>query len=206
MKELDKLPNTRNEAKFLGEKYYFTGNPCRRGHLAPNRTANFSCLECAKEERTTEKYRTRQRNFQRKFFATHREYYEEWYKNNSNYNSQYRETNREQILLADKEYYLRTKHLPNVRAQRNANTSKRRAQKLNATPPWLTKEDEQHIQALYEQAQTLTEETNISHVVDHIYPLQGETVSGLHCPENLQILTKEENSRKNNKHPELVEL
>ena len=37
--------------------------------------------------------------------------------------------------------------------------------------------------------------------VDHIVPLQGETVSGLHLSENLQIITESQNASKYNRYP-----
>ena len=43
------LPKTREEAKKTGNKYYFTGQPCKHGHIAPRKTKG-SCLECLKVE------------------------------------------------------------------------------------------------------------------------------------------------------------
>ena len=85
-------------------------------------------------------------------------------------------------------------------AKSAAACAKRRAKKLNATPHWLTEQDHKYIQALYRKAQELTKQTGIQHHVDHIHPLQGENICGLHVPENLQILTAEENLRKSNSH------
>ena len=43
------LPKTRAEAKAAGAKYYFTGEPCKHGHVAPRKTKG-ACLECLKLE------------------------------------------------------------------------------------------------------------------------------------------------------------
>lgn len=73
--------------------------------------------------------------------------------------------------------------------------NKRRAAKLQRTPPWV---DWDAVARLYDQAQRLSEQTGIPHHVDHIIPLQGKRVSGLHVQGNLQILTATENSKKRN--------
>lgn len=79
---------------------------------------------------------------------------------------------------------------------RAARAAKRYASKRNATPFWSEKEK---IDALYEAARRLTEETGIEHNVDHIVPLRSKRVSGLHVFANLRIITAYENKRKTNK-------
>jgi 5-methylcytosine-specific restriction endonuclease McrA len=79
----------------------------------------------------------------------------------------------------------------------------KRAKRLKRFPTWLTEEDKQSISKVYEEAKQLSMNTCISYQVDHIVPLNGKKVSGLHVPWNLQILTAEENNRKNNKYENL---
>lgn len=77
-----------------------------------------------------------------------------------------------------------------------AKWAKRRAQKLQATPGWA---DLKAIEAIYVEAKRLTEETGVQHEVDHVVPLNGKNVCGLHVEWNLQILTWAANRSKSNK-------
>ena len=105
----------------------------------------------------------------------------------------YAKANPERRLATLRRYY---KNNPHAAAR---NCAKRRASKLQATPPWLTAEHWAEIEATYEQAAFLSAETGIKHEVDHIDPLQGETVCGLHVPWNLQVLPRPVNRSKSNK-------
>jgi 5-methylcytosine-specific restriction endonuclease McrA len=81
----------------------------------------------------------------------------------------------------------------------NANRMKYIATQLQATPPWLTKEQLKQMQEVYKKALELYKLDGVKRHVDHIIPLKGKTVSGLHVPWNLQILTATENMQKSNK-------
>ena len=75
------------------------------------------------------------------------------------------------------------------------NTRRYQAAKLKRTASWA---NEQAIAAFYAEAKRLTDTTGVQHHVDHVIPLQGELVSGLHVETNLQILTAHENISKSN--------
>ncbi len=81
-----------------------------------------------------------------------------------------------------------------------AKAAKRRSAKQKATPPWLTKEHFEEIQEFYtlaKELQWLFEGEKIH--VDHIIPLKGRNVCGLHVPWNLQLLPAKKNLKKSNK-------
>ncbi len=80
-----------------------------------------------------------------------------------------------------------------------AHRKKYEASKINATPNWLTQFDFDYIESLYVQAKELKNLTGVDYHVDHILPLRGEIVCGLHVPWNLQVITAEENHKKNNR-------
>jgi hypothetical protein len=78
-----------------------------------------------------------------------------------------------------------------------AHASKRKALKLQATPAWANHDA---IKAIYREAEMVSRRTRTPHHVDHIVPLKGANVCGLHVEYNLQILPAAENVKKSNKH------
>jgi len=90
-----------------------------------------------------------------------------------------------------KRYYLMHSR---ERARLNQLSAARRA----ATPTWLSPIQKAQIMEFYDLAKAKTFQTGIVHHVDHIIPISGENVSGLHVPWNLQILTQAENCSKKN--------
>ena len=149
-----------------------------------------NCKEWHKNNKKKEKIKQKQYYISNKEEIS--EYNIQWKKENSLYNKQQKKKWYERNKPHIKQYRLVN------RGKYNAYSIKRKTAKLNRTPSWLTKDDWKWIEWYYIQAQRLTKLTGIPHEVDHIVPLQGKNVSGLHCPLNLQILTKSENLIKSN--------
>lgn len=106
----------------------------------------------------------------------------------------YRNKNRELLNQKNSEYKKNNRHIA------NAQWMKYHASKLNATPNWLTQEHHEQIKLLYAHAKECEMLTGDKYHVDHIVPLQGENVSGLHVPWNLQVLPADINITKSNSH------
>lgn len=77
---------------------------------------------------------------------------------------------------------------------------RRVSSKLNATPKWLTNEQNIQMRLIYRHAIDCHRVSGQRYQVDHIVPLQGENVCGLHVPWNLQILPSDMNTKKANRH------
>ncbi len=74
-------------------------------------------------------------------------------------------------------------------------SAKRRTAELNATPTWV---NESKIKEIYRECADISTRTGIQHHVDHIIPLRGKKVCGLHVPWNLQVITASDNLKKSN--------
>ena len=100
-----------------------------------------------------------------------------------------RERDPERYYLVGKKSIDKRRHTQEFKNKRCFYENKRRASKLHRTPSWANMEI---IKLIYDERPS-------GYPVDHIYPLQGDTVSGLHVENNLQYLTKSENSSKGNR-------
>lgn len=134
-------------------------------------------------ERTAEDRRAARRADYRK--------HTERYKNNAKY---LYEKNKDKRLQQSREWKKSNPEAAALMSRMAA--SKRNAKKKMATPPWLTDDHLLLIRSIYEEAIRLTKETGIPYEVDHIVPLSGKTVSGLHVPWNLRAIPAQENNRR----------
>ena len=183
--------------------YYFTGKPCKRGHLSNRIVVSANCVECGLLHKLNER---------RSDPEAHRALKAAEYARNKDtileQQAAYRKANWSVIYEKrknDPEYqaymanYLANYELSeDSKAVLAANVRYRQCCKRQQTPKWVTKEERAQMAEIYKRARRLTNETGIKHVVDHIVPILGKTVRGLHCLANLQILTAEENRKKSN--------
>lgn len=104
----------------------------------------------------------------------------------------WRENNKERVKSVAAEWR------ENNRDVFNAKAARRRASVISRQPDWLTDDHHFVIREIYDAARLRSEMTGVAHHVDHIIPLQGKLVSGLHVPWNLQVLDAKTNLSKSN--------
>lgn len=193
------LPSTPSEARERGCKHYFTGKACPRGHIDVRYASTKGCFSCVREKyrgwkkKNPEKMREAEKQWKTSNPERRSKVKKEWYRANAETEREktreWRRWNPEYI----REWCQKNRDL--TRIQR----VKRRAAKLHRTPLWA---DHDAIKAVYAEADRLASKHGVEYHVDHVYPLQGETVSGLHVAENLRAIPAQENRSKGNSHPD----
>jgi len=179
---------TRKEALLHGDTQYFTGKSCKHGHVSARRTATGECLAC--RDVALAAWRLKNPGHVQQHNRTQ---YEKFSAKISEGARQYREANREKVNAQKRQYQKSNRHIYNkLRA-------KRKAAELQRTPAWLTADDFWMIEEAYEIAARRTKLFGFAWHVDHVFPLQGKLVSGLHVPTNMQVIPWDENRRKSNK-------
>lgn len=164
---------SRAQAKQLGLNRYFTGVACRNGHISNRYTVNGLCHGCASQEN--------KKSYQ------------------SNIDSR-RERNRTYYEVnADKERARIARYIKQNSGRYSRHSAARRASIAGAMPPWLTAEQLDQIALTFIYARAWTLATGVPHDVDHIVPLRGKTVCGLHVPWNLRVISAKSNRKKSNR-------
>ena len=155
---------------------------------------NTCCIPCHKAYQKEYKARLRATSeFKAAELAYKKAYRERTVAQRAEYMDQWREKNKQHISQYGKQYRRENKERYNFLCQ------KRKIDLLNRTPKWLTPDDLWMIEEAYELSGLRSKITGVEHHVDHIIPLRGKYVSGLHVPLNLRVVPWFENQRKTNK-------
>ena len=228
--ETSSLPKSLAEAKSIGHNLYFTGVACKHGHVSYRYTKDRACSDCvkAKVKRNATTGGGNARRWASKtpeqlvdIYAKRKEYYyrtkaarlaekkesykklkqnADWVAVRRQKTNAYRASVGRSPEASNPEVKRRYKQTLHGKVNTRVNDAKRRAAKMHRTPTWLTDDDLWMIEQAYDLAALRTKMLGVQFHVDHILPLQGQYVSGLHVPTNLQVIPWLDNVSKANKY------
>jgi hypothetical protein len=195
---------TRQEALAAGESTYFTGKPCKHGHVAARYVLNWTCVDCHARKCAENQPKWRAKNADKC-----KKYSEKYAEKHNNATKLWRKVNRDKCAEQQRQWNAANREKRNLYSKEwrqqnsgamNALKAKRRSDILQRTPVWLSADDKRAIRKVYDFAKLRAKMTGVPHHVDHVVPLRGECVSGLHVPWNLQVIPAQQNMSKGNKH------
>lgn len=196
-----------------GHAFYLSDQPCKRGHLVKRITKTGECTECRRQlenERTAINRAAYNLRKKRERLGKEKLLAQKAAEARRNETLEQKVIRLEKAKIAAREWRknnpshegmkkAKRKYAKNNPEKTRAQLAKRRAAKLQRTPKWLDKNDWCIIGEFYSLAAIKTRLTGYTWEVDHIIPLQGKNISGLHTPWNLQVITELANQRKANK-------
>lgn len=171
--------------------------PMEGFHLdrATARGHKLDCKTCVSATRTSRRGSAVVKAYWAKFYAANKDALQEKARaseaNKAYARERYR-ANRERIRLQQQAYAA----TPEAKRLHAAQQRKRNLRIRHATPDWLTDEHRAQIEYTYWHARDASMVTGEPYHVDHILPLRGKTVCGLHVPWNLRVVPAEVNLRK----------
>ena len=149
-----------------------------------------TCSYCKEEKPVSEFYSNRTDHYCKECRRRNsREYYK------SNIDAIRKRHKKYSVDSAEKKREIASRWSQNNSHKRSAIRAKYNAKKLCATVGWANIKE---VEKYYLLAAKKTKETGIQYHVDHIIPLQGKYVCGLHVENNLQVITASENASKGN--------
>ncbi len=155
---------------------------------------NTFCISCHKADNLLRKAKLRSDSqFKAAEQAAKKEYRERTVNQRAAYMQVWRRRNADSLLVYGKKYRAKNKALVNFLCQ------KRKIALLFRTPKWLEEDDFWMIEQAYDLAALRTAQFGFPWHVDHKIPLRGNKVSGLHVPNNLQVIPAKQNQQKTNK-------
>lgn len=191
------------EARERGLRWYFVDRPCPKGHFAKRNVSNRECRQCVNEKNAAKRRldpdaaRAKDRARHNRTISDRRQQSCESYRRNVD---KRREYERVRYAQPGRQEWQKKQAKSWAKAnpgKRNRIIAARRAWVKRATPLWLTDADRRRIEEIYLEAASYGR--GVMHV-DHIIPLRGKLICGLHVPSNLRIIPALANVRKGNRY------